>query len=365
MTVEVEKFVTAVQPSNTVLLFGAGSSIPSHAPSVADLQRRFEQRFHETATGYSLAEQTGIIEQRTGDRKNLIAELRLAFKGTRPTGSILNVPLYDWKSIYTTNYDQIIEDAYEKKGREISVYSCNFDFGSRENPNAIQLFKLHGTIQKDVSDGHHSRIILTEADYDKTNDFRDHIFWDRFKSDIGGSHLIIVGHSLADRDVKDVVDRAQNINAKQGGGGRITLFSYTRDEGRAILFESRGIEVCFGGLDDFFGGLAARIAPEPGNVALTGDPLDAAPRLRPWTTDVGHSKSNAKSNVSAMFSGWPATYADIAAGYTFPRTIADRIEGQLTNGESPFALLLGPSGVGKTSAARQVMSGMLGKGFHC
>src|SRR3954470_13712515 len=34
----------------------------------------------------------------------LIQELRSQFKGLRPTGSLLNLPLYAWKSIFTTNY---------------------------------------------------------------------------------------------------------------------------------------------------------------------------------------------------------------------------------------------------------------------
>ncbi|WP_207412321.1 hypothetical protein [Methylobacterium sp. SD274] len=93
MPIDIAKFVQDVRPTKTVLLFGAGSSIPSSAPSVARLQHHFENKFGVSGVGYSLAEQTGIIEQTTRDRRSLIEELQSQFKGLKPTGAILNLPL--------------------------------------------------------------------------------------------------------------------------------------------------------------------------------------------------------------------------------------------------------------------------------
>jgi SIR2-like domain len=171
------------------------------------------------------------------------------FKGIVPTGALLNLPLYEWKSIFTTNYDALIEESYKRRSSPIYAYSSNFDFGIKEDPRAVQLFKLHGTLEKDVSDGDRSRIILTANDYDLTQEYREQLF-DRFKADIAGCHLIIIGHSLADPDIKDVIDRALLLISKSGGGGRITAFIFTKDAGRATLFETRGLTVCFGGIDD-------------------------------------------------------------------------------------------------------------------
>ena len=66
-----------------------------------------------------------------------------------------------------------------------------------------------------------------------------------------------------------------------------------------------------------------------------------------------------------MFNGWPAEYADIASGLTFQRTIATEIEDYL-NGEGALtALILGASGVGKTTAARQLLLKFLRFGAVC
>ncbi len=363
MPIEVSQLVAGLVPEATSLLFGAGSSIPSNAPSVGQLQRHFEAVFGVSARDYNLAEQTGIIEQRTRDRRRLIEELRSQFKGVSPTGALLNLPLYTWKSIYTTNYDDMVESSFKRRGRSLKVFSSNFDFGQRQMPGDVQLFKLHGTIESDVSDGNQSRIILTEGDYDYTSDFRQQLF-DRLGADLASGTLVIIGHSLADPDIRSVVDRALTINRSAGGTGKIVLFMYTKDEGRAGLFEARGIDVCFGGIDDFFAGLASRVGASSSSAVLTSeDPLDHHPALRPATIDAAHALATGKPDVSGMYNGWPASYADIAAGLTFRRDLADPITDQLVAGEKHVAVLLGPSGVGKTTAARQIVRRLSELGF--
>jgi hypothetical protein len=364
MPTDISRLTSALQPDNTVLLFGAGSSIPSGAPSVRELQVHFEHMFDVSADEYSLAEQTSIIENQTRDRARSIGALREKFTRLRPTGALLNLPLYDWKSIFTTNYDELIEDSYKRRSRSHQVYASNFDFKPKTDPLAVPIFKLHGTINDDVSDGTNSRIILTQTDYDLTEKYREDLF-DRFRSDIGPSDLVVIGHSLADTDIKDIVDRALNAKRSSGSRGKITLFMYKTDDGRASIYENRGIEVCFGGLDDFFAGLAKRVAaatPPP----ATADPLDQQPALRPATVDVQHALRNTRSIVSSMFNGWPASYADIQAGHTFQRTLAENIVNQFTE-EQPkqIAVVLGPSGVGKTTAARQVLTELNRRGHLC
>jgi len=44
---------------------------------------------------------------------------------------------------------------------KLAQYSSNFDFTMMDEPAAVKLFKIHGTIEKDEIDGHRSRIILS------------------------------------------------------------------------------------------------------------------------------------------------------------------------------------------------------------
>jgi hypothetical protein len=348
----VQSLVNRIEPERTVLLFGAGSSIPSRAPTSQSLIDFFARRFTLPQQGFTLPEISSLAERKVG-RKTLIAALREQFKALKPTGGLLNLPLYNWRSLYTTNFDDLIEQTYKRRDLPINVYSSDFDFGGQENALAQKVFKLHGTIEKDVADGDRSRIILTDGDYDLTSVYREQLYG-RLKSDLAGAMLIIIGHSLIDPDIREIANKVANLNAQLENGGQIVLFLYTRDDDRAALFEARGLTVCFGGIDEFFAGLTAKKFNDA-PVSVDDDPLDRHASLRPATIDVAHASDPKRSDVGSMFNGRPASHADILAGLTFERTVSAEITAQLTSESALSVTLLGASGVGKTTAVRQAL----------
>jgi hypothetical protein len=362
MPIELSRLAIELVPEKTVLFFGAGACLASHAPSVDRLMRVLQGAFGIEPDGYSLREYTGIIENKYG-RKKLIEALRGPFHGLKPTGSLLNLPLYTWKSIFTTNYDTLIEDSYRVKDQKIQVYESNFDFSVHENSLAVKLFKLHGSIEKDVCDGHVARIILTDNDYDHTQEYREGLY-DRLRADAHGASLVIIGHSLADEDIKAEANRAAEIQGKIGGAFSVTLLMFKQDVNRAELWEKRGFQVCFGGLDDFFSAIAGKIASTSLVYKDPMHPLDHAPALMPITIDVAHS-INGSAEVARMFDGWPASFADIEAGLTFRRSITSRVIEYLQRPGCVAATILGASGTGKTTAARQILLQLKTMGFLC
>lgn len=74
--------------------------------------------FKIDSSGLNLREISGLAESKR-NRNELINCVRSKFKKLKPFGSILNLPLYSWKSIYTTNYDKLVEDAYERAGKPL------------------------------------------------------------------------------------------------------------------------------------------------------------------------------------------------------------------------------------------------------
>lgn len=94
MAIELARLIDSIQPEKTVLLFGAGSSVPSHAPTGAQLTSYLAETFKINAEGFSLSELASLVEQQCS-RKALVDALRAKFKGLRPTGGLLNLPLYN------------------------------------------------------------------------------------------------------------------------------------------------------------------------------------------------------------------------------------------------------------------------------
>jgi len=328
--------------------------MPSGAPSVEKIINVLAARFRIEPDGLSLREISTLVETSISNRRELVAAIRPLFSALKPAGGLLTLPLYRWKGLYTTNYDTLIEQAFRLKSAPLSVYSSNFDFSQAETPGAQKLFKLHGTIEKDVIDGVQSRLIISDDDYGLTADYREKLY-DRLRADVDGSHFVVIGHSLADTHIRDIVQRAIKINAESHSHRSVTILVYQRDENRALLLENKGLQVVFGGIDDFFAELAKK-SPESAVIrTVTGDPLDVAPVLQPVTRSVTHALGAEEANVVAMFNGWPARYADIKGGLTFDRSIAADIATGLERAEIQHAVIVGASGVGKTTAARQVL----------
>ncbi|MCF7702456.1 hypothetical protein GLR48_25050 [Loktanella sp. M215] len=129
---------------------------PSGAPSVWNLCEHLAPIIGEDPGTYNFAELCSLFEYKK-NRKELVAQVRSKFKGLRPTGGLQNVAEYDWVSIFTTNYDDLVEKAFLKRSKDIRVFSSNFDFGEPTPPTSTSIFKIHGTIGHDTSDGHRSK----------------------------------------------------------------------------------------------------------------------------------------------------------------------------------------------------------------
>lgn len=363
MSIPLVEMIKRIDPSNTILFFGAGSSIPSGAPSVDTIINHISEKLSIPVNGYNLSEIASLAEQTIG-RRALISTLRQCFKHPSATGSLLNLPLYSWKNIYTTNYDQLIEQAYSRKEVNLSVFTSNFDFGLQPVPEVTKLHKLHGSIEKDIVDGSQSRIIISEADYDNTTDYREALF-DAFRLDLTGGCLVIIGYSLSDPDIKNIINKAIDINRKIHTPSSINLLLYTKDENRASLYENRGITVSFGGIDEFFLELVKNREPNSKTFTFSGNPLDKTPVLNSISIDVGHAIKCGEKNVSAMYQGWPANYIDIESNVTFDRSLFRDVSNYLIIEDSLCATILGPSGIGKTTFARQIVLHFQKNHYHC
>lgn len=359
MIVELERLIDRLEPKKTVLIFGSGSSIPSGGKSGPALASSIADRFGLAGAGYSLSEVSQIASDRTS-RSELVDFLRLQVANLRPAGGVLNVPLYDWNGIYTTNYDKIIELSYDKVNRPIRVISSNFDFGRGRDDGSTKLYKVHGTIQTDVVDGHNSRLIITDEDYDLTDEYREMV-WDRLRSDLADNDCVIIGQSLEDTHLRDLITRVAGLKQASHSPTKIYLLMYTPDPNRAALWSRKNIDVAFGSIDDFFAALS-KVDQGSLNIDASPGPFAGLPALYPVTTVVSDALSR-ETTLERMYNGWPASWSDVAADLTFARDVSYDAASRLAAFEEVFAIFLGASGTGKTTAARQAVLELVRAGY--
>lgn len=353
MTITLETLCREISTEKTAILFGAGSSLPSGAPTGQELADRLSELFNIKAPGMNLIEVATLVEIKNG-RGELVHALRKILRPLKPTGGILNLPNYKWRDIFTTNFDQIIEKAFAKAGCPLSVISANYEF-DKSYDDTQKLFKLHGTIEKDISDADLSRIIISQEDYTVSSDYRQNLY-DRFMLITASSDLLVVGYSLSDPDLMSIVDEAVKRKRTSGSPGRIYILSYTADENRALLLEQKGLRVAFGGLDEFIAALDKFSSGAASTTVSTEDVLSFFPHLRPNSIDVSHALGLENSDANRMFYGSPPNYADIVRELTFERDAISLLRNYFVVDGALLVYVLGVAGVGKTTLCRQMMA---------
>ena len=354
MTIEIEQFASLLKPDRTILFLGAGASVPSGAPAGMQLSSELWSKLaQEPPVSSDFTEVCSILENRYG-RPKLVETVRAILGRIQPTGGLLSLPEFDWASIYTTNYDCLIETAYNRCKREIVIIRSNFDYDKCTSSQSVKLYKVHGCLKQDSVDGHQSRMILSERDNDEYIDFREAMFRS-LDHDMVTKDTLIIGYSLADGHIRQYMQKIAELHSKKGTPGRLFALMYNKDQDRAALWERRGFTVCFGGIDDLMFSLG-KTKPLTHRLAITsGEGLYQLPsQLRPCTIDARHALGLSPNHVR-LFNGGPASYADIKNEITFRRSTEHKLSEKLNAASINYLTITGAAGVGKTTLARRLL----------
>ena len=153
-------------------------------------------------------------------------------RGLEPTAGLLSLPEFEWRSLYSTNFDQLVERAYRASGNPLAVVRSNYDW--QKGLSGTVLYKIHGCITQDVSLGHTHRMVITDRDYDHVKDYHQLLFT-TLESEMLTCDTLIVGQSLADAHLKDLAKRAAKPNQTAGTPGRVYLLVFQSDPDRAVI----------------------------------------------------------------------------------------------------------------------------------
>lgn len=110
--------------------------------------------------------------------------------------------------IYTTNYDRLIERAYELDGQRINKIVTAKDI-ARADSRLPTLVKFHGDFDEDKS------LVISESDYFRRLAFEGPLDI-KLRADVLGRTVLFIGYSLTDINIRLMIFRLRNMWVDSG-----------------------------------------------------------------------------------------------------------------------------------------------------
>lgn len=188
-------------------LFGAKLPGDNEIPLGNDLRDILNRRFlNGEFSGESLAvvSEMAISAYSLVEIQTYIAEY---FSGIVPASYHLELPKYKWASIFTTNYDRLVEVCYEKY-KQASQRLVNFLSDEQDiedysfSSGDLPLIKLHGCVTRTHDEG--LPLILTIDQYNQYKKNRTGLFKFLYETAYKNT-IVFVGHSLQDANIRSIL----------------------------------------------------------------------------------------------------------------------------------------------------------------
>jgi Flp pilus assembly protein TadD len=128
----------------------------------------------------------------------------------KPSNVLKQIPRLRWRRIYTTNFDRLLEQAYDEvRERAQNLYPIysDWDIQAFQLGQDVPYSKLHGCITKISS--RNLRLVLTPEDYASYRENRKRLFG-RLQDDLFDHTILFVGYSLTDRNFQALFYEVQS-----------------------------------------------------------------------------------------------------------------------------------------------------------
>ena len=259
--------VNDIRQGRVILFLGAGASKNSfnskgqEPPNGTQLSQMLSDRF--LGSKYA-SEPLAFVAELAISESNLSAVqdfIREVFIDYKPADFHLLLPTFCWRGIVTTNYDLVVEQAYnscKNKAQRIVSFVSNKDrvddlLKSRDD---LPFLKIHGCITR-TSDPD-IPLILTPDQYITHRNGRSRLF-DMAEGWGYEYPIVFIGHGLQDSDVRYMLLKLAKMESFRP---RYYLIKPLASDEEVRLWESKRISVLNGGFKDFLMALDSEIKPE-------------------------------------------------------------------------------------------------------
>lgn len=206
-----EDYLKALEEGYAALFAGAGLSKPAGFVDWKELLRDIAEDL-----GLDVEIESDLIalaqyhvnthDSRARLNKKLIDEFLKDSKITANHRLIARLPI---KTIWTTNYDTLIEDAFKEAAKRADIKRSQENLSLTLPDRDATVYKMHG----DISQPHEA--VLTKEDYETYNDKRQ-LFTELLKGDLISKTFLFLGFSFTDPNIDYILSRIRALIGQNG-----------------------------------------------------------------------------------------------------------------------------------------------------
>lgn len=370
----------AVQNKRVVMFLGAGASMEARGPkgtkppSGSGLREMLAKKFFgQPMDGYDLMSVADMAISTHGQGV-VFEQIRAILEPFVPSPGHLLLPRFHWREIATTNYDLLVERAYDAVRERVQTVvpfvknSEPIEARLQNENRPVILLKLHGCLAHMHDEA--VPLILSHEHYALHSKHRDRLFtrlWDKAHE----STIVFCGYSLGDSHIRRIVHQLQAEGVKRPLWYIVTPSALDQEVSYWGGMNVHVIRNTFGGfmqslnvaLPEMWRGLdpGAGIAELPiqNHFRTRADP---SPALRAaLARDLRHvhaGMSVEPQDAGKFYEGYDTGWGAIVNGLDVGRRIVDDLLLEAISDEESsrrvrFHLLRGPAGSGKTVALKR------------
>ncbi len=217
-----EALVSKIKARKCVLFLGAGASVSSGGPTGSELAEYIRDHVVQDDNDYDedfLLYIETLLTSEKASRKAIEKGIKERFESLKPSLGYEKLSCLPWKAIYTTNYDHLIELAYQKQNFYKIVKILSGNQYEMLTHNEIPLYKLHGCISDiyDVS----KPLVMSLSDFQKNRENNKEAIR-RLTEDLIDT-ILFVGYSFQDQVVTELINEIRNSSRWASIGEKYAL----------------------------------------------------------------------------------------------------------------------------------------------
>ena len=200
------EYTKSLENGTAALFVGAGMSRPSGYVDWKGLMRDIAEEL-----GLDVEQETDLVavaqyhKNSVGNRARLDQLLIDEFtRNAKPSPNHALMSRLRVHTVWTTNYDKLIEKAFKKAKRRVDVKSRSSHLKTTMPRRDVTVYKMHG------DSSHPSEAVLTKDDYERYSQSRP-MFTEQLKGDLLSKTFLFLGFSFTDPNIDYILARLRML----------------------------------------------------------------------------------------------------------------------------------------------------------